>query len=440
MARKPAKNRQTGVSIATAEKRNPLAIRREPYWVEIVPGTAVGYAKGARDVSWFVRQRVAGVYRKQRIGTPDDHTKADGAVVLSYGQAVKRATNVQLDERRTPVPRHYADGLTLNQVFDTYIEQRQVTPGGRSNRVMPGTTAKVSTQAWGLHARDGIGAKLVTALTAKAMRDWHIGMAAKPATVRGKAQPFDRGDAEQVRSRRASANRVLTIAKAALSWARLRDDLPEDMPDWWRKVSPFALGDDPVPRMLDQAEITRLLNAAPVDLRTLLQGAFLTGARYSELRNLRVRDYSHETQTVRLYQSKSYKSLVQPLTAEGVALFDSLTTGRKSDAYIFTRADGSTWSQSDVIKPMRAAARVAELDDVSFKTTRATYGKLLLIATKDLELVAKALGHSDTRITRKHYAALLPSEVAAGIAKLPALGITTDNKVSRIRGRKRSTA
>lgn len=432
MARIASKNRQTGTRLATATDREKLAVRREPYWIELVPGTAIGYARGARDVSWFVRQRVGGAYRKQRIGTPDDHAKADGEIVLSYAQAVKLALSPQMEDRK-PLPRHYADGLTLNKVFDDYLEQRQSTPGGRSNRVMPASTATMSKQAWGRHARGGIGTKLVTAIDAKALRQWHAAMATTAPTVRGKVQPFDPKDAEQVRSRKATANRVLTMAKAALSWARKHDALPDTMPDWWRNVSPFGLGDDPIPRMMDVGEITRLLNAASPDLRTLLQGALMTGCRYSELRNLRVRDYDDDQGVVTIRQSKTYKTLMQPLTPEGVALFDRLTAGREKTALIFLRADGTPWAQKDVIRPMREAATAAKLDDVSFKTTRATYGKLLLIATKDIELVAKALGHSDSRITRKHYAALLPSEVRAGIAKLPALGFANDNKVSRIR-------
>ncbi|MDR7098615.1 integrase [Lysobacter niabensis] len=88
---------------------------------------------------------------------------------------------------------------------------------------------------------------------------------------------------------------------------------------------------------------------------------------------------------------------------------------------------------------MTAAVEAAGLEDVSFKTMRATYGKLLLIATKDIELVAKALGHSDSRITRKHYAALLPSELKAGIAKMSNLGIFAEPSKSRVRT-KRSTS
>src|SRR5271154_2348773 len=77
--------------------------------------------------------------------------------------------------------------------------------------------------------------------------------------------------------------------------------------------------------------------------------------------------------------------------------------------------------------PLTTIACCPALKGVSFKTTRATYGKLLLLATGDLELVAKALGHSDTRITRKHYAQYLPNEVAFAVRKMPALGIDPGN-------------
>lgn len=432
MARTPTTNRQTGIRIATAEARDKLPVRREPYWIEVTPGTAIGYYKGGRDNGWFVRQRKAGVYRKQRIGTPDDGVKADGEVVLSYRQAVKLAVETQLDQRR-PAPRHYGDGLTLNQVFEKYLEDRAVTPGGRFGRVMPASTIEVSRGTWNLRARNGIGAKLVTALDANALRKWHAALALTAPTNRGKVMAFDRSDPEQVRARRNTANRALTLTKAALSWGRRHELLPTTMPDWWRDVQPFAVGDEGEPRMLEQSEITRLLNAAQPDLRTLLSGALMTGARYGELCALLARDYDPDTATVRLVQTKTYKTLRQPLTAEGIALFDRLTAGRLPTAAIFTRTDGRPWGPSDATKPVRTAVAAAKLEDVSFKTTRATYGKLLLVATRDIEMVARALGHSDSRITRKHYARYLPNEVADAIAMLPKLGIAVDDKVRPIR-------
>lgn len=428
--------------ISTREARSKLATRREPYWRDVVPGTAVGYYKGPRDVGWFVRQRTGSRYLKQRIGTPDDHQAADGEVVLSYRQAVMRATGLQL-EARVQQPRHLSDGLTLNTVLDDYLAEHLAGRGSEAN----------TRQSLRLHVRAGIGQKLVTALDAPALRAWHKALAATPPARRkqdpaklaarlkakrhrrpSEADPanvYDMDDPANVRARRSTANRVLSIVKAALNFAWRDDRLPADLPAYWMKVAPFPLGEDPVPRMLERDEIARLLQTAPADLRDLLLGALMTGARYGDLCALRVRDYLADDGMVRISVSKTGRTLLQPVTAEGVHLFDRLTSGRAADALIFLRANGTPWGPGDARRPMREAVTAAGLEDVTFKTTRATYGKLLLLATRDLEIVAKALGHADSRITRKHYAQYLPSEVAQAVAKLPRIGLEP-GKVRRI--------
>lgn len=420
MARLPREHR-----LETRDARAKLPARSEPYWRQIVPGTFLGYRKGKRGAAWIARQRQADGYAEQRIGTPDDTGTPDGEIVITYAQAVSRAQAVQVEERK-PLPRHLGDGLTLNAVMAEYIDEHLAGKGSQS----------ITRLQHARHVEGSIGKKLVTALDAKQMRKWLRDMAGKAPTVRGKVQDFDPSDADQVRARRATANRVLSMVKAALNRAWREDELPADLPTYWMKVEPFELGDDPTPRMLERDEITRLLNAAAPDLRRLLQGALMTGARRGDLIGLRCRAYDPETETVRLSVSKTGKTLVQPLTSEGARLFDHLTAGRDPAHHVFLREDGRPWGLHDVQKPMVAAVEAAKLEDVSFKTMRATYGKLLLVATKDLELVAKALGHSDSRITRKHYAQYLPSEVAAGVASLPALGITQESKVSRL-GKKR---
>ncbi len=444
MARIKRKNEQTGIRIDTAEARVrlPLSANREPYWVTITPGTALGYYKGERDQCWFVRQRAGAGYMKQRIGTADDHIKADGEVVLSHAQAVALAVTAKLSERKPETPRHYADGQTLNSVLDYYLDEH-----------LSGKGSEAITRGWvDCHIRNNIGRKLVTALDADALRKWHRELSKKPPRKRvlkqragcptrhseaDPAKAFDAADPEQIRARKATANRILTIVKAALNFAWRNDKLPSDLPVFWQKVEPFSLGEEPPPRMLEQSEIMRLLNAAKPDLRELLTGALMTGARYGELCALLVRDYSAEHGTLRIYQSKTGKTLQQPLTPEGVAFFDRLTAGRSPTANIFRKADGAAWETGHATRPMIEAAAAAWLDDVSFKTTRATYGKLLLVATKDIEMVARALGHSDSRITRKHYAQYLPNEVARAVAKLPALGIMADGKVTPIKRKAR---
>lgn len=436
MSRQPREHR-----LETTDARAKLKVRGEPYWRQLLPGTFLGYRKGQRARAWIVRQRIGDGYAEQRIGTPDDTSQADGDIVLTYGQACTRAQATQV-EARQPAPRHYGAGLTLNAVLDSYFTEHLSGKGSES-------VARASIARHVTPAKD-VGGQLVTALDAKALRKWHRALAAKPparrkpdpkAKRKGKsdadpARAYDMTDPINIRARRSTANRVLSIVKAALNFAWQNDQLPAELPTYWMKVAPFALGEDPVPRMLERDEITRLLNAAPADLRDLLAGALMTGARYGDLRRLQVRDYLADDGRVRIAQSKTGKTLMQPLTAEGAALFDRLTVGRAPPAFVFTRADGEPWAQAAAQRPMIAAADAAGLEGVTFKTTRATYGKLLLLATRDLEIVAKALGHSDSRITRKHYAQYLPSEVATAVAKLPALGLDTDSKISRI-GKKR---
>lgn len=411
--------------LGTAESRAALKIQAEPYWTTITPGTALGYYKGGRDRSWFVRQRSGGGYVKTRIGTPDDHARADGEVVLTHAQALNKALTVQVDQR-TPSPRHYADGVTINTVMERYIDEHLDGKGSQA----------LTRLQWRRHIEPGIGRKMITALDDADLRKWLKAMIAKAPTIRGKAQEFDPADPDQLRRRKATANRILTMVKGALNWGRNEGKLiPGDLPTWWRDVKPFALGEEPEPRMLDTSEVKRLLNAAPADLRTLLQGALMTGARRSELISMRCRAFDPETRTLRIYQHKTGKTLTQPLTPDGAALFDSLTSGRAPEEPIFLRQDGQSWAPGDIQKPMAATVAAANLEEVSFKTMRATYGKMLLVATKDIELVAKALGHSDSRVTRKHYARYLTDDLARGIAKMPSLGIVFDRKVTRIAGR-----
>ncbi len=426
MARLPRDHR-----LESRDARAKLKARGEPYWRQIVPGTFIGYRKGKRACAWIARQRTADGYAEQRIGTPDDTGSPDGDVVLSYGQAVAKAQAVQV-EARAPQARHYGEGISLNSLFEPYLADRQSSPGGPRDTTMATSTATVSRQFWTLHVQDDIGKRLVSSFTDGMLRSWLGRVAAKSP----RAGPHDPTDPAQVRARRATANRILTIVKATLNHARANGAIPKDAPKFWDDVKPFKLGKAATPRMMERSEIARLLNAAAPDLRGLLTAALMTGGRRGEILALQVRDYSPEHGTVRLFQSKVGKSLTQPLTPEGAAFFDRVTAGRAATEPMFLRTDGQPWGRSDTIRPMRAAVEAAKLDDVSFKTTRATYGKLLLLATKDIEIVAKALGHSDSKITREHYAQILPGEVARGVAKMPRLGVLVDDKVSRI-GKKR---
>jgi integrase len=65
---------------------------------------------------------------------------------------------------------------------------------------------------------------------------------------------------------------------------------------------------------------------------------------------------------------------------------------------------------------------------ISFHDLRNTYGALLAMQGVPIKVIAELLGHSDTRITEKHYAHLQDSYVADTLRKhLPKFGIDQGN-------------
>ena len=80
-----------------------------------------------------------------------------------------------------------------------------------------------------------------------------------PAQGRSLQADRDRPPADARRARKATANRILTMLKAALNRAFHTDRVPTDMA--WRKVKPFKRVDEAVVRYLTAAEARRLVKA-----------------------------------------------------------------------------------------------------------------------------------------------------------------------------------
>jgi integrase len=411
--------------IMTREARSRLDARKQPYWKQIVPGLFVGYVKQRRVNTWTTKRLVAGKYIWERLGSADDFMAADGEVVLSYRQAVTAAQD-RATALRGAGPRYHGDGVTVDAALDRYFTERH---GANATSHAIGSDELAAAR----YIRPVFGHRLVSSLSDAELRHWQLSIANALPTVRGKgagvrkAREVDLSDPAVRRKRNNTTNRVWSVLRAALTlaWREPRNGIASR--DAWERIKPLKVDSLGPPRMLELGEIRRLLDACTADFRPLLEAGLMTGARYGELVGLRVRDYDVDQQTVRIHQGKTGKTLYQPLTSEGARFFESVTRGKPSESLMFTRADGEPWGKSHQARPMSEAAGRAGLSDLSFKVTRATYGKLLLQVTQDIELVAKALGHSDSRITRKHYAQYLPNEVALALQKMPTLGVDISN-------------
>jgi integrase len=390
--------------------RNRLKRGRQPHWQALIEGKVhVGYQcwKGEPAGRWVLRRYIGNrKYRTTALGLADDAAAADGQRVLSFEQAAAKA--------RAMIETANGSGgkierLTVRQAISRYVEFKR-TLGQPVGDILSRTTA---------HVLPVLGNLVVAELTADTLRRWLATMAAQPAQNRPKAgKPNFRtapNSEEAIRARRASANRVLTMLKAALNHAYDEGHVA-NRDAWGRKLKPFKGVQVARVRYLTVAQAERLLNACDPDFRPLVRAALETGCRYSELTRMQLHDFNPDANTITIRKSKSGKTRHVILTPEGADFFRQLCTGRDGTEAIFRRADGTIWNRSDQARPMRAACTRARITpSISFHALRHTWASLAAMNSVPLMVVAKNLGHADTRMVEKHYGHLAPSYVADAI-------------------------
>jgi integrase len=414
--------------IDTRSARVKLAERREPYWTVISAGNALGYRRGAKGGTWIAKFRDAdGKRHLESLGAADDARDADGLSAFSFSQAQERArTWFQRKAREqagdfVPLDRPYA----VADALADYRADYQRRSGKATDRL------DASAAAW-------IGPELGTVsldkLTKARIVGWHQKIAETSPRLRtkpGVAQKHREADAspEGVRRRRSTANRVLTILKAALNHAHREGRCASD--DAWRTVRAFRGADAARLRYLSDDEARRLTNACPEDFRALVTAALLTGCRYGELAAMTGEDFNPDAGTVRVRTSKSGKPRHVVLTQEGRDFIAALAAGRPGGTRLFLRRNGKPWAKSEQQRPLAAACAAARIEPaVNFHGLRHTYASRLAMRSVPLAVIAAQLGHSDTRMVEKHYGHLSPSYVADTVrAAFGSLGLVEQSNV-----------
>jgi integrase len=232
-----------------------------------------------------------------------------------------------------------------------------------------------------------------------------------------------------------TANRTLTYLRAALNMAWREGHVPSNTA--WARVKPFEGVTVARVRYLTVAEAQRLINACDPDFRQLVTAALQTGCRYGELAALRVHDYNADSGTIAIQQSKSGKPRHVVLTDEGVAFFRQLCAGRPGSEVMLAKATGAPWGRADQGAPMAKACERAKITPkVGFHQLRHSWASLSVMGGVPLMVVAKNLGHRDTRMVELHYGHMAPSYIADAIrAGAPKFGLKPDEKITTLGGR-----
>jgi integrase len=284
-----------------------------------------------------------------------------------------------------------------------------------------------------------LGDVLITALTPDILRRWQATLAKAAPRVRtkpGEPQRYRKtnGDEEATRKRRATANRVWTTLRAALNHAFNDGLVPSDTA--WRRVKPFKNVDAARVHYLTVAEAARLINAADEasGFRNLVRAALTSGCRYGELCRLKAADFSPDSGTLVIRQSKSGKARIVHLADEGRAFFGQLVAGRSGGELVLPKANGTPWQKSEQAKQMAVAvARAGITKPIGFHSLRHTHASLAAMNGVPLLVLAKNLGHVDTRMVERHYGHLSSTYVAEAIrAGVPQFGFKPDRKLASL--------
>lgn len=406
-------------SLSSRATREKLKARKKPYYRLIDQGCHFGYYKGSLSSSWLARRfNNAKRYEEIKLGTADDKRDADGIEVLSFSQARAKAEDWFTKKARYEAGIHTIGPYTISNALEDYklaYQQR----GGKSVKDLVTRINALILPVFGEIKAER--------LTTKQIRDWHNDLANTPSRLRSRwntPQKYQNvsTDPEVFRQRKTTANRTLTILKAALNYAFQEGKIATD--EAWRRAKPFREVDTAKIQYLSHEEARRLFNTCDIEFRPLVQAALLTGCRYGELVALICNDFDVKAETVTIRISKSGKVRHVALSEEGTSFFSKVTMGLNGKDLIFTRANGKPWGKSHQQRPLSLACQKAKIEPaVTFHILRHTYATHLVQAGAPLTVIAANLGHADTRMTAKHYAHLAPSYVADVIrASMPVLG------------------
>ena len=369
------------------------------------------------------------------IAVADDFQDANGDTILDFAQAQAKAREwFKTKERQAKAE---ADGdifpegpFTVADAINAFCddqERRGMKSADKNRR----------------DAKNWIIPKLghipITRLTRMRIENWQSEISNAPRILSSKAgeeknyAPPPKTDQEK-RARKATTNRIFSILRASLSLAvdKRLVDAPEQP---WRLVKSFQGVNQARQGFLSIEDQAKLVIACKSPFKELVQGALLTGCRYGELCQLRVKDFDPKNGSIYIAKTKTGMSRHVYLTDEGTSLFKSLTSKQSPESLIFrtdsTRTkrndDGEGgWMRCDGGFRLAKACKEAGIEPLTFHELRHTYASTLVNSGCMLPVVAKLLGHVDTRMVEHVYGHLARSTVRDELRRsMPNLGITS---------------
>jgi integrase len=365
--------------------------------------------------NWYYEFQVNGHRHRGSTGTTNQ-AKAKAAEAEAKKDAKKRA-------------QHSIGKMTLAEALDRYDET--VIKRGTSNGRNYAYQVKRLTDAFGDRT-------ILDDITTERIADWRDRIVSS-----GKRAPLKGGKMHTMAATRTG----LTIGSCNSYLKLLRTVLRAAFMEWKTLLRmphvPMAGGrraktrDLPVPRHLTMAEENRLMLASPLYLQNFLRFLLDTGARSTEACTL-VWDHvnnleSNAPATVTFKTDEDAGTKTKNGKERSIYLTDNVRellirirrmqqanghdTSPSGRVFLGMKRTHKLGPVESFESPFVYARRKAKLDKkVSLHTMRHTFACRLLMATRDLNVVKDALGHTDVKTTQI-YAKLIDGALQDGMSK-----------------------
>lgn len=398
---KPQKPRPTAYNLKSKRSRANLPVTTNPYFETVRTGLSIGYRRNANNGTFFGRRYDGKRYEASDTWPADDNSPANGENVFSYDMAVEKILEWN-KQREIEESGHIVTtgSYTVKDAVLDYLKDKENEKRKKLYR------DKATANAHIIPALGDIELKKLTHGRVKAWRDSLAQAAPRKRTEAGENQAYrdyDPNDPDALRRRQASANRILTLLKAALNHAKTETRrIASDAA--WKDVRAYRNVDIGRVRFLSSDEVKKFVPSCDDELfRKLVKGALMTGARYGELTtSLRVEHFNEADANVFIEKSKNGEQRHVYLNPDAVAFFKSITKGRKATELIFLKADGKQWQESEQKRPMDAACEATGIEGVTFHILRHTYASNARMNGMPLDVLQQQLGHKDLRMTMRY--------------------------------------
>lgn len=273
------------VRLQERSARARLTAKHHPYWRSISEGRHLGYYRGRRGGSWIARCRPpdCGDYLTKALGTADDLVDADGAEILNWRQALDEAL-AWFEQVEKPGFIEAAE-LTVQTAVEEYAAMRDARDSARAGRPLRSDGRSRLTKY--VVVDEQLGKVRLLDLTESDLRAWQ-----------GRLKGL------KVLTRQRLANDL----KAALNlcFQNYRRALPSDFPItvkvglkaeecYWEHGESVAREN----QILEDGQVREIIRTAleqdeDGDFALLVILLAATGARFSQLRRMRVVDVQLE--------------------------------------------------------------------------------------------------------------------------------------------------